>query len=206
MYIPARFENSNGEEVYSFLKQNAFASLVSNVNGKLWATHLPLMLSGDHRKLHGHVSRANPQWKSFQDVGEVMAIFNGPHAYISSSWYDHENVPTWNYIAVHVYGRIRIIEGEELLHSLKQLTDKYEQKSARPVAVERMSKEYVDAHIRALVGFEITIDDIQAAYKLSQNRDKSNYENIITQLERRNEEHDVSVASEMKKNITRLYS
>jgi transcriptional regulator len=206
MYVPANFKNKDNGQIFAFLKQNAFANLVTTVNGRLWATHLPLMLSAEGTKLHGHVSRANVQWKSFEEAKEVMAIFNGPHAYISSSWYDHENVPTWNYIGVHVYGTIRIIEGEELLSSLKKLTDKYEARSARPVSVEGMSKAYLDAHIKALVGFEIVIQDIQAAYKLSQNRDKKNYETIIDELEKRNDAHDQEVATEMSKNKSSLYS
>ena len=88
------------------------------------ATHIPLELSKNKLGkdiLQGHVSKANPQWHHFKNNTEVLAIFTGPHGYISSSWYDFEEVPTWNYIAVHVYGTIKIIEGEELYNSLKQL-------------------------------------------------------------------------------------
>ncbi len=205
MFVPRQYQPSEVNEIYQFLGHNSFANLVSTVNGKLWATHLPLMLSQDRTKLHGHLSRANQQWKFFGEQREVMAIFNGPHAYISSSWYDHENVPTWNYIAVHVYGTIRLVEGDELLNALKELTDKYEKSSKNPVSVEGMSEGYVEREIRGLVGFEITITDIQAAWKLSQNRDRKNYLNIISELEQRRAGDDLPVADEMKKNISRLY-
>jgi transcriptional regulator len=205
MFVPRNFENKDIAEVHEFLLNNAFANLVSTVEGKLWATHIPLMLAPDRKTLHGHISKANPQWKYFGELKDVMAIFNGPHSYISSSWYNHENVPTWNYIAVHVYGTVRLIEGEELIEALKSLTDKYESKSVNPVSVERMSKDYLEKSVRGLVGFEIVINDIQAAFKLSQNRDKENYNNIIAALEQRNEGQDLMIASEMKKKSQKLY-
>jgi transcriptional regulator len=205
MLVPANFQNKEITEVQEFLRHNAFANLVSTVQGKLWATHIPLMLSEDGKKLHGHISRSNPQWKYFDELKDVMAIFNGPHAYISSSWYNHENVPTWNYIAVHVYGTVRVIEGDELFDALKSLTDKYESKSVNPVSIEKMSKEYVEKSIRGLVGFELTINEIQAAYKLSQNRDEENYRHIIAELEQRNEGDDFKIASEMKMKLNTLY-
>lgn len=206
MFVPRQYQQSEVSEIYAFLEHNGFANLVSHVDGKLWATHLPLMLSKDRTALHGHVSRANQQWRFFEQEREVMAIFNGPHTYISSSWYDHENVPTWNYIAVHVYGIVRKIEGDQLIQALKELTDKYESKSKNPVSIEKMSDGYVERSIKGLVGFEITITDIQAAWKLSQNRDKKNYLNIISELEQRSEGDDQRVADEMKKNVSRLYN
>ncbi len=126
-------------------------------------------------------------------------MFQGPHAYISSSWYNHENVPTWNYLAVHVYGKIRIIEGEELLNHLKKLTDTYESGRPNRVSVEGMSEAYLQGQIRALVGFEIRITEVQASAKLSQNRDQTNFENIITELSKSDFDLDQKVAEEMRK-------
>jgi transcriptional regulator len=163
-------------------------------------------LSEDGEKLFGHISRANPQWRNFNEQGEVLAIFSGPHAYISSSWYNHENVPTWNYIAVHVYGKIRMIEGKELFESLRHLVDKYEKKSEHPVSVDKMSPEYVERSMKGVVGFEISISHMEAAYKLSQNRDKVNHEAIIGQLEKRNEGDDLRVADAMRKNSETLFN
>src|SRR5436190_23118671 len=118
MYVPGYSRNQNIDEVKEFIKENSFGILVSSGSSKLHATHIPLELStnGNGKDiLTGHISKANPQWKNFNGSDRVLVIFNGPHAYVSSSWYDHENVPTWNYIAVHVYGIIKIIEGEKLL-------------------------------------------------------------------------------------------
>jgi len=200
MYVPKYSQNNDFGTIKDFIRHNGFGILVSQSNQKMLATHIPMEFSGDETKLVGHISRANPQWKNFGGSSEVLAIFPGPHAYISSSWYDHENVPTWNYIAVHVYGKIEIIEGEQLYQALKHLVDKYESASARPVSVERMSPDYVRKSIQGIVGFELTISSIEAAYKLSQNRDEKNHQNIIHELEKRKDYSDLQIAAEMKKN------
>jgi transcriptional regulator len=127
-----------------------------------------------------------------------LAFFSGPHSYISSSWYNHENVPNWNYIAVHVYGKNKIIEGEAVIASLKKLVDKYEGKSENPIRVEDLSQKTM-MQTRGIVAFEIEITEIQATKKLSQNRDDFNYKNIISELEKTGENQSVTIANEMKK-------
>jgi transcriptional regulator len=199
MYIPEKFQNSDRESIYAFIRRNGFGILVSKSLGPITATHTPLELSDDGTKLFGHISQANPQAKDFKTGEEVLVIFHGPHAYISSSWYDHENVPTWNYIAAHVYGSIEVIEGEKLIASLKHLVDKYEQASDNPVSVERMSPKYLESQVRGIIGFEIQISRVEAVNKLSQNRDKKNYTSIIEKLEHRNESHDHEIADAMRK-------
>jgi transcriptional regulator len=198
MYAPRIFQNTNDEEIKRFIRENGFAILVSQVDSRPWASHIPLELSEDGGQLFGHVSKANPQWRNFSEGAEVLAIFTGPHAYISSSWYDHENVPTWNYIAVHVYGNVRIIEGEALLQSLKRLVDKYEVNSASPVSVEKMSSQYLDKQLNGVTGFAISINEVHASYKLSQNRDTKNYDEVIRQLEKRTDAGSAGVAEAMK--------
>ena len=129
MYIPEYYKNENRPEIEAFLKANAFGILVNVIDGKPWATHVPLELvecPDGKRFLVAHISRENEQWKGLSPDEEVLAIFSGPHAYISSSWYDFEGVPTWNYSAVHVYGKPRILDESETIASLKALVDKYE--------------------------------------------------------------------------------
>jgi transcriptional regulator len=196
MYIHSYSHVNNSPEILNFIRQHGFATLVSTVDNKPWATHLPLLLSKDGSELTGHLSRGNKAWRNFSDT-EVLCIFQGPHSYISSSWYDHENVPTWNYMAVHVYGTIKIVEGEELLKSLKELTDKYETHSQKPVSVEGMRKEYIDKEIRGIVGVSISITSIEASYKLSQNRDDKNHAEIVRQLKARGDSASAEVAQEM---------
>lgn len=202
MYIHRLNQWENEPEVIAFIQKNAFATLISQADGRPWATHLPFVLDKNpvgEPILHGHLAKANAQWKSFSKDEEVLVTFQGPHAYISSSWYNHENVPTWNYLAVHVYGTIRIIEGEELMHHLKSLVDVYEQGRPDRVHVETMSEAYVQGQIRALIGIEVKINEVQASAKLSQNRDEVNYQNIVKKLEESEFPLDKEVAREMRK-------
>ena len=198
MYVPSHFRNENIAEVKQFIKENSFGILVNQAQGRIWGTHIPFQLSADEHSLFAHVSKANAQWKGFGTSSEALAIFSGPHSYISPSWYNHENVPTWNYIAVHVYGTVKLIEGDELYHALKRMVDHYETASVKPVSLERMSPDYVKKAIQGLVGFEMTIREIQAAYKLSQNRDPENYHNIIQELEQQNDPGSRQIATAMK--------
>ena len=201
MYTPEIYKNENQEEIKKFLLENSFGILINQTKGKLCATHIPLELemnSEGKEILYGHLSKENPQWNGFLDNDQILAVFSGPHSYISSSWYDHENVPTWNYIAVHVYGKIKIIEGEAVIESLKKLVDKYEQNSENPVRVEDLSKKTM-MQSRGIVAFEIEITEIQATKKISQNRDEKNHQNIITELEKTNTNQSIAIANEMKK-------
>ena len=202
MYTPKYAENTDIHSIRQFIKQNSFGIVVSHSQHKLLASHVPLEFSKDESKLVGHLSRANSQWKSFLDRREVLAIFTGPHAYISSSWYDHENVPTWNYLAVHVYGTIRIVEDFELYDSLKSLVDRHEKTSQRPISLEGMSPDYLSKSLKGIIGFEISISNMEASHNLSQNRDKKNQLKIIDELQKRHDPLSEQIASEMKKNIT----
>jgi len=202
MYIHPLNHWESDPEITAFIQKNAFATLVSQSKGKPWATHLPFVLDRNvlgEAVLHGHLAKANPQWKAFEDILDVLVIFQGPHAYISSSWYNHENVPTWNYLAVHVYGKVRIIEGEELMHHLKSIVDTYESGRPNRVQMETMTDAYVQSQIRALVGIEVKIEEVQGSAKLSQNRDDVNYKNIIQKLEESEFPLDKEIAEEMKK-------
>ena len=201
MYIPDLYKNENQTEIRNFIHENGFALLINNVNGKPWATHIPLLLetnSDGKELLVGHLSLENSQAQSLQNDSEVLAVFSGPHAYISSSWYDHENVPTWNYIAVHIYGIIRILNYDETITSLKKLVDKYESESENPIRIEDLSEKTM-RQARGILAFEIAVTSIQATKKLSQNRDAKNYATVISELEKRNDYQSVSVAAEMKK-------
>jgi len=201
MYIPQHYKNENHAEIREFLRQNAFGILVNQTNGKLWATHIPLELDvNESRKevLYGHISKENPQWESFASDNKVLVVFSGPHTYISPSWYDHENVPTWNYIAVHVYGTIKIIEGEAVIEMLKKLVDKYEANVENPIRIEDLSAKTM-MQSRGIVAFEIEIEDIQAVKKMSQNRDDKNYNNIISELEKTENPNAIEVAKVMGK-------
>lgn len=201
MYTPDLYKNENQEEIRTFLKENSFGILINQTNGKLYATHIPMELginAEGKEILEGHISKLNPQAEGFAANDQVLAVFSGPHSYISSSWYDHENVPTWNYIAVHVYGRIKIVDYDTSVDQLKKLVDKYEANSANPVRVENLSDKTM-REARGIFGLEIEIYEIQATKKLSQNRDDHNYKNIISELEKTENPQSIAVAKEMSK-------
>ncbi|WP_163399041.1 FMN-binding negative transcriptional regulator [Flavobacterium fluviatile] len=201
MYTPEIYKNENPEEIRTFLKENSFGILINQTNGKLCATHIPIELDvNPHGKeiLQGHISKLNPQAEGFAENDQVLAVFTGPHAYISSSWYDHENVPTWNYIAVHVYGSIKIVDYSTSVEQLKKLVDKYEVNSENPVSIDSLSEKTM-REARGIFGFEIEIDEIQATRKLSQNRDEHNYKNIISELAKTENPQAIAVAKEMSK-------
>ncbi|MFS4491418.1 FMN-binding negative transcriptional regulator [Maribacter sp. 2308TA10-17] len=202
MFTPNHYKNEDINEIKDFLVNNSFGILVNQVDGKPWATHIPLELDVDSEGkdiLVGHIAKANPQWKHFKEDSQVLCIFNGPHSYVSSSWYKEEEVPTWNYIAVHVYGILKIQTEEALLESLHQLVDKYEANSKKPVSSRDMSAKTM-RQIKGVVGFEIKIEDIQATYKLSQGREHD-HAKIISELEE-GDASSIAVAKAMKKNNT----
>ncbi|MDT0621981.1 FMN-binding negative transcriptional regulator [Croceitalea vernalis] len=183
MYIPHYYKKENLEEIKEFIQENSFGILINQVNNKPWATHIPLELDIDESGndiLVSHISKANPQWKEFEKQPEVLCVFNGPHSYISSSWYREEEVPTWDYIAIHVYGRIRILSESEVMDSMRKLVAKYEANSKNPISLENMSEKTL-RQVKGVVGFKIEISDIQAAYKLSQTRPED-HQSIIKEL------------------------
>jgi transcriptional regulator len=201
MYTPQIYKNEDPESIRAFLKENSFGILINQTHGKLCATHIPIEIeiNADEKEiLQGHISKLNPQAEGFAENDQVLAVFSGPHTYISSSWYDHENVPTWNYIAVHIYGRIKIVDEEAAIASLKKLVDKYEASSENPVRIEDLSAKTM-REARGIIAFEIEIEEIQATKKMSQNRDDANYKNIISELEKTENPQAIAVAKEMSK-------
>jgi transcriptional regulator len=202
MYIPKIFKVEDNQEILDFIQKHSFATLISvNSDGLPIATHIPIeleMLDDNTPVLRGHVSRANPHAQLFTEGTSALAIFAGAHSYISSSWYEKENVSTWNYSAVHVYGTIRQLTEEELRESVEKLTSKYEAGVEKPLLVTQMSTDYVKRELRGILGFSMTLDDVQAKAKLSQNRKDADYQHIITQLEKTTDQQAQQIATEMR--------
>ena len=202
MYVPKYYKVSDLEEIKEFNQHNSFATIVSIRKGKPFAAHIPVLLKKieDDYYLTGHLAYGNPLWKTFEEVQDILVIFNGPHAYISSSWYEHENVPTWNYQAVHVYGKASLIEGIALEQDLTSLLEKYESFRENPVLWDKLSPELLQQEMKGIKGFKIKVEEVQAAYKLSQNRNASDYANIIKELYKEENPHADALAEAMKKN------
>ena len=198
MYIPKLYREEDCEKILEFLKQNNFPALVTHDGEKPTATHLPVeVLENENGSLTilGHMSRANPQWRSFGEQ-EVLLIFQGAHTYISPRWYDHVNVPTWNYMMVHVYGKVRLVEGEELHSLLSRLVKNHEEPTA--YSLEALPQDFVQKEMNGVVGFAVDVTRVDAGYKLSQNRNDGDHENIIRELEGRGDENSAAVAKSMR--------
>ncbi len=202
MYIPKINKLDEQETIFRFMHENPFAIIVSEINGEMIATHMPVELEeteNGEKILRSHIAKQNPQWENFEKIEKVLVIFNGPHTYISSSWYDHVNVPTWNYIAVHVYGKPRILNEAETIGVLTRLVKRYENDSEKPFKMEHLSNDYLQTHLKALIAFEISIDRIDAKQKLSQNRNEHNYDLVINELEKREDAQSDAVKKEMER-------
>jgi transcriptional regulator len=191
MYIPEYFEVTERDTILDFIKTNNFGQLISSVNGRYFSSHIPFFFSNDKESLICHISKKNEQWKDLENQ-EVLITFQGSHEYISPSWQSSPCVPTWNYQAVHVYGKPYLItEIRKLKKIVKKLTIKHEatfDKSWEP--------EYNESLLNMIVGIEIKITEIQGKYKLSQNHSESNRKQIIKQLQK----HGANKLSQAMKN------
>ena len=201
MYIPDIYVNENRSEILRFIEENSFAILVNQSNSKINATHIPLFIEKSDEKqliLSGHITKLNPQSENFQENGNVLAIFSGAHSYISSSWYDYEEVPTWNYMAVHVEGKIEILNEEQKLLHLENLVNKYERNSEKPISTKSLSEKTM-RQSNGIIAFNIIVENIDAVKKLSQNKSEHNKKSIISHLEKIDDEGAKCIANEMKK-------
>ena len=210
MYVPPHFRESDEAKLLDVIREHGFAVLVCrNATGRMLATHLPLTLVVDdagQRILRGHVSRANLIWQSFSregnESGEALAIFSGPHSYVSPRWYNHVNVPTWNYIAVHAYGVPRVIADDaELRAAMKGLVDQYESETGipAPYRMEDLPEDFLRSQIKGIVVFEMPIARLEASFKLSQNRDAESHANVMAELQQSGDSAAVEVAEAMRK-------
>ena len=173
MYVPAAFAETETAKLHEFMRNNSFAVLTSSGEGGLVASHLPLLIdpdAGPNGHLLGHMARANSQWRRVD--GDVMAVFSGPHAYVSPSWYEEAGtVPTWNYVAVHAYGPVEFFDDPgRLLEAVRRLTDLHEGARPSPWAVPDAPPDFVQAQLRGIVGLRMPITRLEGKRKMSQNR------------------------------------
>jgi transcriptional regulator len=198
MYVPKHFSAAEAAAVDAVIDENDFALLVSQDDGALEASHLPLSFDRAGGRLIGHIARANAQWRAF-DGRTVMAVFSGPHGYVSPRWYaEAPAVPTWNYVAAHVYGRARIVDAPDAQRAiLRELTRRYEGEG--PWSVDTLPETYFAGMLRGIVGFEIAVDRIDAKFKLSQNRPSADRQNVVAQLRASGRAGDAALADAMRR-------
>ena len=187
MYVPKHFREDDLTVLQALMRQYSFATLVSTQDGVPVATHLPVLLDSEpapYGTLKAHLALGNAQWRTFHEEREVLVIFQGPHSYISPSWYEVElSVPTWNYATVHAYGRPRLItEQTELYEHLSALVATYEGQFPQPWPFEKLPIDYVEKMIKGVVGLSIAITRLEGKYKMSQNRSTQDQQQVIEAL------------------------
>lgn len=181
MFIPPSFRVDDQDLLYSFVERYGFATLVTVRGGEMFASHVPLLLDRAAGLLLGHLARGNPQWEAF-DGTEALAVFVGPHGYVSPSWYVTEPaVPTWNFTAVHVYGIPRLLSPDRAAEVVDRTVLKFE--AGRPSQwPNRLPEEFRQRMLAGIVGFEMPIARIEGKFKLSQNRSASDQAGVIEGL------------------------
>jgi transcriptional regulator len=204
VYVPASFAETDPASLHEFMRRHSFAVLTSHGDEGLIASHLPLLIdpdAGANGHLIGHMARANPQWRKLG--GEVLAVFSGPHVYVSPSWYEQGGtVPTWNYVAVHAYGTFRVVEERDrVLDILRRSVTAYESPRPEPWTFDE-SEPHVDNMLKAIVGFRIEITRLEGKWKLSQNHPEERRERVIRALSGRSDEDSRAIAELMKERRT----
>jgi transcriptional regulator len=195
MYIPKHFNETDLQKILNLIRQHAFGTLITSHNNIPMASHIPFLIEETQPfKLRGHLAYANEQWKHIQDDGSVMLIFQGPHTYISPRWYKNAGVPTWNYAMVHIYGKANILKAPDKLQNIVNgLTNEYEKYAESP-----WQPEYPEKMLSAIVGFEIEVEDIQAKFKLSQNKSMEDIQGVIEHLVLSDKESDIELVQLMR--------
>lgn len=193
MYVPKHFREDDQYRLQQYIREYAFGLLILADDQGIEANHLPFQFcseeGGSLGYLRCHLARSNPAWKRLQDGAQVLAVFQGPNAYISPAWYPSKAetgrvVPTWNYLAVHVQGSARIVEDPVWLkHHLRQLTDQHESESDSPWSIDDAPADFTDRLVQAIVGIEIKIESLTGKLKASQNQPAGNRAGVKAGLE-----------------------
>jgi transcriptional regulator len=208
MYSFPYFKEEDKEIVLSFIKQNPFAFITGcDKDNKPVATQIPLFIDEKDGKLFlsGHIQRKTDHHKAFEYNPNVLAVFTGPHTYVSAAWYtDPKVASTWNYISVHAKGQMKFLGEQALLDVLKRTTNHFENNPESAANFEQLSKEYVTQMARAIVAFEIEVTSFDNVFKLSQNRDKESYNKIIEKLEVQDSDGK-KIAEEMKSRSAKFF-
>ncbi len=209
MYNFSYFKEKDRQTILAFLEAHPFAFLTgSDVSGKQVATQVPLLVEERHGELYlqGHIMRNTDHHKSFVENPNALAVFTGPSAYVSASWYSNPQIgSTWNYMSVHISGQVKFMSSDELIQFMRKLTLKFEKGNEQSLTIyDNLPDTFLSKMMPAIVGFEIKADHIDNVFKLSQNRDEKSYLNIISKLEEQGG-NSALIAQEMKKRKGELF-
>ncbi len=202
VYLPPAFAETRPALLVAYIERHNFGLLLNHGAAGLVASHIPFLVERRDEKLHllGHLARPNPQVEDLGRDGEVLAIFSGPHAYISPGWYaGGPSVPTWNYVDVDAYGTVRLIEdGAWLRGLLRRLSDHHEAGSPAPWRIEDLPEAYLEGMVKGIIGLDIAVSRLEGKFKLSQNRPAADRPRVIAALEQGGDENSLAVAKLMR--------
>jgi transcriptional regulator len=195
MYLPGKYRETDEAEIFQLIRRYPFATIITQDGAVPYVNHLPILLettnTGNHL-LIGHLARSNPQMKHLETEQSATVVFHGPHTYMTPRWYvDQENVPTWNYATVHVRGKTRITSSERLREILDKTVFEFEKDTAKPWTFSEnpeLSVDFREGLSKAIAGFEITMDHIDAKFKLGQNREILDFEGALRGLGERKDD------------------
>jgi transcriptional regulator len=199
MYIPTHFRENDPQELAQVIQQNNFGCLVSMLDGRPFATHLPFVYEPQSGRLLGHMARANPHWEALDASSrEVLTVFQGPHSYISPTWYANPGVPTWNYVAVHLYGHFHVLHDPSAhRQAMATLTNQHEAAEAKPWLANFGAPATANM-LNQTVAFEIIVSETQGKFKLNQNRASVDRSNVIDSLEAQATDNSIGIARLMR--------
>ncbi|MET1248864.1 FMN-binding negative transcriptional regulator [Sporolactobacillus sp. STCC-11] len=201
MYRPKQFNMTDENAMFAVIEENSFATVFSQHQGTPYATHLPLVLDREHGMLYGHFARANGQWEDSADQ-EVLAVFQGPHCYISPTWYEtNQAVPTWNYVSVHVYGKVEVLrDPDEIMDVMKKMITNYEGAHEK-YQMDELPTQMIDGLLKGIVAFQMRIDRMEGARKLSQHNSSERRARIIAHLNQSEHEAEKQIAKLMEEDL-----
>ena len=203
MYKFAYYTEPDEQKVIDFMKAHPFAIITGTGENQPVATQIPLAIEEKDGKifLHGHLMKKTDHHLAFEKNNAVLVIFTGPHCYVSASWYTNPHMgSTWNYMTVHAKGKITYADEAGTVAAVRAITEKFEGKDS-VAAFDQLSTEYVDAMVKAIVGFTIEVESMENTFKLSQNRDDASKQNIIVQLKQRGDYNSLQIAQEMEQRM-----
>jgi transcriptional regulator len=200
MFIPTPFEEKDQDKILSFIKDHSFGIIITTDDQMPAATHAPLLLQKDNDRLLliGHISNQNPQAAALQNGAKALCVFHGPHSYISASWFDQPDIPTWNYKAVHVYGTVTVLSGDAVTAAMGKMLNRYESSMEAPVRIDELPQTKLKNYIGQSHVFEIEINELQALSRLSQDRDDASYKKVVAQLKQQDDFNALLLAFDME--------
>jgi len=209
MYNLPYYQEKDPEVIKQFVREHPFAFVTGcDADNKPVATQVPVFIDEKDGRLFltGHIMKNTDHHQAFEQNANVLAVFTGPHVYVSATWYDNPHqASTWNYMSVHAHGTIRFGDGDDLVAILKRLTLHYENNNATSTTVfDNLPKEYTERLMKAIVAFEIEVTSLESVFKLSQNRDEKSYDNIIGELKKQ-EGDGQAIAALMEKRKSKVF-